>query len=248
MKVLPIAILSWLLLGPLGALSAIGAVLGVVRGEYVTAVVAVGVSAFCFGLIIPLVKVVRGNVTPHGTFDGAGTTIRPDSGIDIPVQIALLGLVVACALIAVLAPLGKLDIPMPSSVRFSAPFTSGLIVVTTAPMLWRNVLRGSTKYLRLTPDGFEMVQGWRSQSGDWAQVVEVTEAAPGQSAPTPNTIVVVVSDGSAPTMAAASYTPNGVALRQLVRFYWLKPTQRSELTDGRALKRFRDEQFGVDVK
>jgi uncharacterized integral membrane protein len=46
-------------------------------------------------------------------FDDAGTTIRPDRGIDIPVLVSLFGLVVAGALIAVLAPLGKLDIPVP---------------------------------------------------------------------------------------------------------------------------------------
>jgi hypothetical protein len=44
-------------------------------------------------------------------------------------------------------------------------------------------------------------------------------------------------------MAAASCTPDGVALRQLVRFYWQHPDNRGELTDGRALKRLADERF-----
>ncbi len=248
MKVLPIAILSGLFCGTLGTLGAIWAVLNFVRGEFLTAVVTLGVSAFCFGLIIPFVKIVPGKVTPRGEFDGAGITVRPDRGIDIPIQISLLGLVVASALIAIFLPPGKLDIPVPPAMRFSLPFVSAVIAVTGAPMLWRNLRRGSTKYLRLTPDGFEIVQGWRPQSGDWAQVVDVTDAAPDQSAPTPSAIVVVMSDGSAPSLAAASSTPDGRALRELVRFYWQHPERRGELTDGQALQRLTDERFEVDGK
>jgi len=84
MKVLPIAILSGLFCLPLGTLSAIWTVLSVGRGEFLTAVVTLGVSAFCFGLIIPFLKIVPGKVTPRVEFDDAGTTIRPDRGIDIP--------------------------------------------------------------------------------------------------------------------------------------------------------------------
>lgn len=247
MKVLPIAVLSGLFCGTLGTLSAVWAVLSIGRGQFITAVITVGVSAFCFGLIIPFAKIVPGNVTPRGAFDGTGTTIRPDRAIDIPVQVSLVGLVVACALIAVFAPLGKLDIPVPPAMRFSLPFVSAVIVVTGAPMLWRNLRRGSTKYLLLTPEGFEIAQGWRPQRGGWAEVEDVTDAAPSQSAPTPNAIVIVMADGSAPTMAAASCTPDGVALRQLVRFYWQHADHRAELTDGRALERLRDGQFDVDV-
>jgi hypothetical protein len=243
MKVLPIAILSWLLFGAMGSLSLILALRCIARGEFLTAVVTLGVSAFCFGLIIPFLKIVPGKVTPRVEFDDAGTTIRPDRGIDIPVLVSLFGLVVASALIAVLTPLGKLDIPVPAAMRFSLPFVSAVIVLTGAPLLWRNLRRGSTKYMRLMPGGFELAQGWLSHSGDWAEVEDVTDEAPGQTAPTPNAIVMVMADGSAPTMAAASCTPDGVALRQLVRFYWQHPDNRGELTDGRALKRLADERF-----
>lgn len=239
---LPTAIVAWLLFGAIGTIAAILAARSVVRGEYLTAVAALGASAFCFGLIIPLVKVVRGKVTARGAFDGAGTTIRPDRGIDLPVQVSLLGLIVASAIIAVLAPLGKLDIPVPPFMRLPLPFVSAVIVVTGGPMLWRNLRRGSTRYLRLTPDGFEVVQGWRSASGDWEQVEDVTDEVPGQQAPTPGAVVFVMSDESAPTSAAQSMTPDGSAIRELVRFYWTHPESRDELTDGRALngsRRFR---------
>jgi hypothetical protein len=243
MKVLPIAILSGLLFGALGVLSLVWAVLSIVRGELLTAGVTLGVSTFCFGFIIPFLKIVPGKVAPRVECDDEGTTFRPDRGVDIPIQVSVFGLVVASALFTIFAPLGKVDIEVPPSMRFSIPLVSAVIVLIGAPLVWRNFRRGSTKYLRLTPAGFEIAQGWRSQSGDWAQVEDVTDDVPGQQAPTPGAVVFVMSDERAPTLAAGSMTPDGTALRQLVRFYRENPEARGELTDGRALKRLADERF-----
>src|SRR3954462_1892816 len=149
---LPRAILDWLLFGAIGTVAAFLAVRSVVRGEYPSAVVALGGSAFCYGLITPLAKGFRGKQAPHVEVEDAGTTFRPDRGIDIPIQVSLVGAVVASALIAVLAPLGKLDIAVPPFMRYSLPFMGAVIVAMGAPILWRNVSRGSTKYLRMTPD------------------------------------------------------------------------------------------------
>jgi hypothetical protein len=243
MKVLPIAILCGLFCGTLGMLSAVWTVVCIGHGDFLTAAVTLGIAAFCFGFIIPFFKVIPGNVAPRAKFDDEGTTFRPDGCIDIPIQISVLGLVVASALFTIFAPLGKVNIPVPHSMRYSIPFTSAVVVLIGVPLVWRSLRRGSTKYLRLTPAGFELEQGWRSASGDWAQVQDVTDQAPGQHAPTPNAIVMVMADGSAPTLAAGSMTPDGTALRVLVRFYWKRPEFRGELTDGRALKRLADERF-----
>ena len=111
-------------------------------------------------------------------------------------------------------------------------------------MLWRNVSRGgTTKYLRLTPQGFELSEGLRSASGDWAQVMDISDQVPRQQAPSPGAVVFVMSDESTPRIAAGAMTPDGSALRDLVRFYWEQPDSRGELTDGRALKRLADERF-----
>jgi hypothetical protein len=111
-------------------------------------------------------------------------------------------------------------------------------VAMDAPMLWRNVSRGgTTKYLRLTPNGFELSEGLRSNSGDWEQVRDVSDEAPSPKAPTPSAVVFVMSDDTAPTITAGAMTPDGTALRELVRFYWEHPEFRGELTDGGALKR-----------
>lgn len=245
MKLLRLAILCALLFGPLGMLSAVWAVVSIGRGEYLTAVVLLGFAIFCLGFIIPFAKTVPGRVSPGGEYDDAGTTIRPDRGIDVPIQVSLLGLVVAGGLFAIFAPLGKLDIPVPEQMRLYLPFVGGVAAVAGAPISWRTLRRGSSKYLRLTPDGLAIVQGWRPQSGDWAQVADVTDVAPSQSAPTSSAVVVVMSDGIALTLSAASFTPDGRDLRELVRFYWLHPDRRDELTDGRAVKRLTDGRFAA---
>ncbi|MBE1549907.1 hypothetical protein GGC64_003947 [Mycobacterium sp. OAS707] len=231
------AILAWLFFGTIGTVAAFLAVRSLVRGEYPSAVVALGGCAFCYGLIFPVAKAVRGTVTPRVEVDDAGTTFRPDRVIDTSIQVSLAGAVVACALIVVLVPLGKLDIPVPPFMRYSLPFVSAVLVAMGAPMLWRNVSRGSTKYLRVTPAGFELSEGFRSNSGGWEQVHDVTDEEPSKQAPTPNAIVFVMSDESTATIAAGGMTPYGAALRELVRFYWQHPESRGELTDGRALKR-----------
>jgi hypothetical protein len=243
MKVLPIAILGGVLCGTFGVFSAVWTVLFIVRGELLNAAVTLGVSAFCFGFVIPFFKVVPRNIAPRVKFDNGGTTFRPDGGIDIPIQISVFGLVLASALFVIFAPLGKVDIPVPPSMRYSIPFTCGVVVLMGVPLVWRNFRRGGTKYLRLTPSGYELAQGWGSASGDWEQVQDVTDEAPGQQAPTPGAVVFVMSDDSAQTLAAGGITPDGSALRELVRFYWQHPESRGELTDGRALKRLAEERF-----
>jgi hypothetical protein len=235
---LPTAILAWLFLGGIGTVTAFLTVRSLVRGEFPTAVVALGGSAFCYGLITPLAKVVRRKQVPRVEVDDAGTTFWPDRRIDISIQVSLVGAVVASALIAVLVPLGKLDIPVPPFMRLSLPFMSVVMVAMGAPMLWRNVSRGgTTKYLRLTPQGFELSEGLRSNSGDWEQIRHVSDEAPGQKAPTPSAVVFVMSDESTATITAGAMTPDGAALRELVQFYWEHPESRGELTDGGALKR-----------
>ncbi|MEN3320478.1 MAG: hypothetical protein V7643_3880 [Mycobacterium sp.] len=237
MKVLPIAILSGLFFGAFGVFCAVWTVLFIVRGELLNAVVTLGVSAFCLGFIAPFLKVVPGNITPRGEFDDAGTTFRPDRGIDIPIQTSLFGLTAASAFYTVFAPLGKVNIPVPPSMRYSIPFTTGVVLLMGVPLVWRNFRRGGIKYLRLTLDGFALEEGWRSASGDWVEVQDVTDQAPGQQAVTPGAVVFIMSDDTAPTIAAGAMTPDGSALRELVRFYWQHPDSRAELTDGRALKR-----------
>lgn len=117
--------------------------------------------------------------------------------------------------------------------RYSIPFASGVLVLMGVPMLWRYFRRGSTKYLRLTPSGFELEESWRTESGEWGQVKNVTDESSDKKWARSGPIVFVMSDDRTPTIAASAMTPDGKALRELVRFYWEHPEVRDELTDGR---------------
>jgi len=245
-KALVIAVLSVIFFGGFGILCIVWAAIALGRGEYLTAIVVLGFAGSCSGLVIPFIKVVPGRVTPRGTTDGAATMIRPDRGIDIPIQASLFCSVVAMGLFAIFWPLGRLDIPVPHSFRFSLPFMSAAGAVMGAPMLYGFLRRGGTKCLRLTPNGFEFGQGLSSSSGKWAQVKDITDRVPGQPTPSYSAIVVVMADGQTPTLAAGSYTPGGQALREMVRFYWQHPEHRAELTDGRALARLSSDGFKAE--
>lgn len=213
------------------------------RAEFVTAITVFGFAVMLFALTAFFVRVTWGKPTAEGTFDATGTTLRPDRVGYMFIRTSVIGGVVAMALFAVLQPLGKLDIPVPHSMRYYLPFMSAVGAVAGAVLLFRSILRGSLSRLRLTPDGFEFAEGRVHSNGKWDDVEDLTYRPPEGPEPAANSIVFVMSDGQCHSMAAGSYTPEGRALRQMVRFYWKHPENRGELTDGRALDRLRDEDF-----
>lgn len=237
MKFRTVAILGSLFFGAFGIFTAAWTLAFVVRGEFLNGTVALGFSVFCFGLILPLFAVLPGNVAPRVDVDDGGTTFWPDRLVEMPTHIGLLGAVTACAVYTIFAPAGVVTISVPHNMRHSTPFVSGALMVMGVPMLWRYFRRGSTRYLRLTPSGFELEESYQTESGDWDQIKDVTDEARDKKWSTSGPIVFVMSDGSAPTIAANGMTPNGAALRELVRFYWEHPEARDELTDGAAVER-----------
>lgn len=241
MKTLPLALGLALFLIPLGLLNVAWTIISVSNGEYLTAVVVVGLAIFCFGFILPFAKIVPGNVVPRSVHHGDETVITPDRGIEIPMLFAFLGLIVASGLFAIFFPINRIDIPVPSAMRFYLPFMAGAIAVIGGPIVVRMLRLGGAYRLTLTREGFDLRSGGGGpRTGTWDRVVDVTDAVPGRTAADdPNTIVIVMSDGSVIKLPGASFTPGGDALRRLVRFYWEHPDDREELADGRALDRLR---------
>lgn len=135
------AILGGLFFGGFGVFSAAWTVLFVLRGEVLNAFVTLGVSAFCFGLIIPMFAVVPGNVAPRVDVDDAGTTFRPDRAVDLPIQIGFGLAVIASAIYTIFAPAGMVTIPVPAAMRYSLPFTSGVLLLIAAPRVAKPAAR-----------------------------------------------------------------------------------------------------------
>lgn len=244
-KSLSVAIYAFLFFGGFGILCVIWAIATLLRGEYLTTVVVLGFAAFSFGLAVPFIILKSDKVTPRGAFDSAGTTIRPDRAVEVLSEVSAFGGVIAMAMFTILWPLGKLDIPIPHTMRYYIPFVSAAGAVMGAPALWRMVRRGGMSYIRLTPNGFKFSKGLPSY-GEWTQVKDVADRVPGQPAPAYSAIVMVMADDQTLTLAAGSFTPEGQALRDLVRFYWQHPENRAELADGRALERLSKKRFDVD--
>lgn len=247
MKVSALAILGALLFGATGSLASVWTVVAVMRGEYLTAIVSFGFALACLGFSVPLLKVIPGRVTPRGEWGAGGTTIRPDRGIELPAIIGILGAAVAGVLFATLFPFGRIHIPVPSETRFILPYLSGMLVIVCLPILWRILRTGGIYRLQLSPDGFVVNAGGVSpRVGTWDQVVDVTDAVPGRTAADdPNTIVLVLQGDVAIKLPGAAFTPEGIALRRLVNFYWKHPLSRDELTDDRAFQRLLLENFRV---
>jgi hypothetical protein len=238
-------ILGVIFFGGFGTLCIVWAVVTLGRGEYLTAITVLGFAGFCFSPVVASMIVKSGRVTARGTFDGAGTVIRQDRRVELLTLGFLFAGVIGMGLFAIFWPLGKLDIPVPHSFRYSLPFMSAAGAVMGGLGLWRALGRGERGYLRLTPQGFEISNASPS-CGEWAQVKDVADRAPGKPVPAAKSIVMVMADGQTPTLAAGSYTPGGQALREMVRFYWQHPEHRAELADGRALTRLSSHTFKAD--
>lgn len=120
---------------------------------------------------------------------------------------------------------------------------AGVVVLTGVPAMWLTVRRGSTKYLRLTPAGYDMAESYKPERGGWDEIADITGVVPESYRQVPNPLVLVKRDGTAAVFGAGSTTPGGSELRELVRFYWQHPESRGELTNGRALERLSDGRF-----
>ncbi len=228
-------------LGVPGLLGLVWGILSLSRGDYLTSVVALGFAILGLGILVPMVLAKIGRVTVRGEYSADGTLVRPDRRIDTISQVAAFAQVLAMSVYAIFTPLGRVDIPVPHGMRPYFIFICGAGALWGLPSLWAMLAHGGVSYLRLTPDGYEIWQGLTSRRGTWSEVRDVAAAAPGQPWPMRGTLFLLGSDGKPPTsLVIDTYTPGGHALREWVRFYWLHPDHRAELTDGRALERLRN--------
>ena len=234
------AILGGLFFGSTGLVALALAVRSAISSEPLAVIAAGGIAAFCFGLLAPLPKALSRKMLPRTSFSADGTTVRPDRGMDLPIIISVCGVTGSGALIAVSVPMGMLHIPMSPTSRYVVPFTAGAVAIMGLPFVTQFLRRGTTKYLRLSPEGLEVAEGLRSHLAHWSEVVGVADAVPGKPPVTVGSVVVVLSDGSTQRFAGGGCTPDGRALRDLVHHYWRHPEDRPELTDGRAIQRLAD--------
>lgn len=221
----------------LALLSTVWAVISLGRGEYLTTVVVLGFALAFVGIEASLILVIREKVRHRVEVDDEGTTIRPDRAVDGLLQWGTIAAVVAVATYAIFAPQGKIDIPVPYGNHRMFVIVAIGVALTGIVNVWQTFRRGGLSFLRLTPDEFELGQGISSVHGEWDEVADIADHRPGKPSPFRATLFVTFRDGRTRTQVVDSYTPGGEALRRLMRYYWLNPDRRAELTDGKAIER-----------
>jgi hypothetical protein len=70
----------------------------------------------------------------------------------------------------------------------------------------------------------------------WAELTEVADR-PRNGRKATGTTYISTTDGRFVAVPSDWYTPEGHALRDLIRFYWEHPEHREELANGRAVER-----------
>ncbi|WP_135451388.1 hypothetical protein [Mycobacterium sp. DL99] len=222
----------------LAAICGIWAFIAIKHLNFITAVIAVGLTVTW--LFVATQLAASKTAVIQAAFDESGMLLRPDSRIEATQRrsyaaLALSGLSMFIAWIT-----GWLYLPLPDGVGQVFPIAFGATGLVAGWFWFVFKRQGGTSYLLLTPEEFEFPNLGSLNSGKWDDIASVTDELPTEERFwTP--MVITMQDGSILAMdSPGSYTPKGTALIELVRFYWRHPEQRNELTDGRALDRIHE--------
>ena len=228
----------WILFGPFGLFTLAWGFSYLARGEYLSAIVALGFATFALGLVVMLAVIASRRVTPRVTCEDGGTTVRPDRRVDVLLMASTFGAFFAMAVYALFAPLDMIVIRVPRGDERYFVITCAAAVLVGVLSLWQIVRRRGTSYLRLTVDGLETGNTVSTARRGWDEVTEVT-GRPQTARQSGGTTYIMTADGRTRVLPSDWYTPGGHALREFVRHYWQHPEDRDELADDRAADRLR---------
>jgi hypothetical protein len=229
-------------------LSLIGVIVAAWQGQYVLALLFVGLTLFWS---IPYAqKLFVKRLTPRATVEAGGTTLRPGRSVDVLGAVMMLIGFVTSAAWAVLGVIGVVTWPYGSNYRLGYGIFFGALALFCARYLAMMIRNHGTAYMWLRPDGFTFAEGFFTGRGTWADVVKVNDDTPvysmGGSAfrtkraqPYASCAVSITkTDGNMVAVPNGDiYAKDGDALREWIRFYWQHPECRDELTDDRGLQR-----------
>ena len=210
------------------------------RGEYLSAVVALGFAFLTLGLVLMLAIVASRKVQPRVRREEGGIMVRPDRRVDNLLMASTFGGFLAMAFYAIFAPLDMIAIRVQRNDERYFVFACAAAVLVGIFSLVQIIRRRGTNYVRMTADGLEMGNTVSSAERSWNDVTDVADRAQNSRHPS-GTTYIKTADERTRIIPSDWYTPGGYALRELVRFYWKHPEDREELTDGRALQRIETE-------
>jgi len=229
-----------IVLAPFGLLCTAWTFIFLSRGEYFSAVVALGFAIFSLGLILMMAVIASRTVKPRIQREDDGIMVRPDRRVDNLLMASTFGAFLGMACYAVFAPLDMIAIRVPrNDVRYFVLGCAAATLVGVFSVL-QIIRRRGTSYVRMTLDGLELGNTVNSAERTWDEVTDIADRA--QTARRASgTTYITTADGRTRVVPTDWYTPGGHALRELVRVYWKHPEDREELVDGRALRRLETE-------
>jgi hypothetical protein len=234
----------WIVFGPFGVFCLAWACIYIARGEYLSAVVAIGFASFTLGLVLMLAIVASRKVKPRVQREDGAIMLRPDRRVDNLLMASTFGAFLGMAVYAIFAPLDMIAIRVPRNDERFFVFACGAAVLVGVYSLRQIIRRRGTSYVRMTVDGLELGNTVNSAERMWDEVTDVADR-PRQARQPTGTTYITTADGRTRTLPSDWYTPGGRALRDLVRFYWQHSERREELTDGRAAERLDAESRGT---
>lgn len=216
-------------------------IIAIGRGDLVTAGVICGCWLFPATTYLALLFAAFGRVDPRVSYDGTGTTLRPDRRFSILLLSGLSALIPAGLLFVIFVPRGRIGIPMSDGMRVFSPVLVGLAVLVAAVGLLATWRRGGLGYVKLLPVGIAIASIATTKVIAWEAITDITDRGAPKAR---NPIVLCRSDAGPESLTGADlYVPHGNALYWMIRHYWRLPENRSELTDGRAVERLNSGTF-----
>lgn len=215
------------------------------RGNYLTAIVFIGLALSELLAISSIALAGLGRTTARTTSEATGFTVWPDRRFSVIILVSIVVAIPSCLLLAIFAPLGAIDMPDNRYLRGVLPGLAGFAVFTSILCLITAWRRKGIGHIKLTPVAVENADMLKTRVFDWDDVVDVDDHAESKKAR--RAVVLRMRDGHEEIITIADiYLPRGAALYWLVRHYWRHPEDRAELVDGRAAERLRDGRFDLN--
>lgn len=189
-----------------------------------------GLAVFCTAGAAALLLTFRASATRYSDWSEAGTTVRAHPAIAWVWSIGLLGGAVGSGFTVGFG-----------SVSTVSRYLLGALLVLSVLGLCAFARSRRSGYLRIGPGGIAFADIFRTRVARWTEIQDITDHANNRAR---NALVLSVGDGKPLVVANADrFASSGPTLYWMVRYYWLHPDARAELTDGRALHRLRDHDF-----
>jgi hypothetical protein len=233
-----------------GLLLCIGAVVyfgvetaaAVERGSFMAASSAGALAVFFSGALGALAATFLMSAEGRSDWSSAGTTVRVHPAVLWLYAIALLGGAISSSLYLWSAWRGTGDLPFTGSGdgRVARYLMVALLVLSVSGLV-AIVRSREPGYVRLSVSGIDHGDMLRTRSARWEDIVDVSDTSDKRAH---NPIVFVLRVGNPIVVANADrYGSAGPALYWMARYYWRQPDARSELIDGQALERLREDRF-----